>query len=330
MKRTFLTRITGFSLIATALAGCVWANIYVVKRGDQLSSIAGKYIPGPVWGEKGSLSQVLKMNPQFAKNPDLIYPNQTIVLPDGSSNEIKLSEINPPGSRAPAEADTEEWPKPAPAQIEITPTYLFSTLHLQDKATAVTASLATQVSANIGLRYFQNWTDSARSFERFSLGVLSIEPPQTDSSSVVSSTKIMSTIGAGGSFQLSERINLEFSVNYESELFTRGITTQSVTVDSVMVPDFAMKVSYDIYQGHPFSLGLSAEGIGLLPASEDSYRVNAGYAVGGDLYLKQKFQSGKEFLIDVGFQSRVQNTSLVTQTENELLFGIHFSLPCGN
>lgn len=52
--------------------------VYTVKKGDTLSGIASKY--------KISLSSLLSMNPQFKKNPNLIYPGQKVTIKPGSSS----------------------------------------------------------------------------------------------------------------------------------------------------------------------------------------------------------------------------------------------------
>jgi LysM repeat protein len=48
------------------------ANIYVIKSGDNLSTIAQTH--------GLSLAQLLALNPQFQANPNLIYPNQVVHL----------------------------------------------------------------------------------------------------------------------------------------------------------------------------------------------------------------------------------------------------------
>jgi len=55
------------------------ASPYVVKKGDNLTNIAK--------GMGTTLQDLLKANPQFQKNPNLIYPGQ---------------KVNPPGASAPA------------------------------------------------------------------------------------------------------------------------------------------------------------------------------------------------------------------------------------
>ena len=49
-------------------------RVYTVQPGDSLSRIAKAH--------SLSLDQVLEANPQYKKNPDLIHPNDQVILPN--------------------------------------------------------------------------------------------------------------------------------------------------------------------------------------------------------------------------------------------------------
>jgi len=70
---------------------------YTVVKGDNLTKIAKQM--------GTTLPELLKANPQFQKNPDLIYPGQ---------------KVNPPGAAAPA-AQNQEKPAPAAAPNQAKP-----------------------------------------------------------------------------------------------------------------------------------------------------------------------------------------------------------------
>ena len=74
---------------ATTTAAATAAEPYTVVKGDNLTKIAKQM--------GTTLPELLKANPQFQKNPDLIYPGQ---------------KVNPPGAAAPAAPNQA---KPAPA-----------------------------------------------------------------------------------------------------------------------------------------------------------------------------------------------------------------------
>ena len=52
------------------------ARTYVVKQGDSLSKIAKR-----TYGEAGKWKQIYEANRDIIKDPDLIYPGQTLRLP---------------------------------------------------------------------------------------------------------------------------------------------------------------------------------------------------------------------------------------------------------
>lgn len=72
MKRFFTFLICTF-LITALLMTCASAETYKVVRGDSLWKIAVRY--------KIGLSELIEANPQI-KNPDLIYPNDLITIPE--------------------------------------------------------------------------------------------------------------------------------------------------------------------------------------------------------------------------------------------------------
>lgn len=72
MKKT-LTLFIAILILSALLAANVSAESYKVVKGDSLWKIAVRYEIG--------LSEIIEANPQIA-NPDLIYPNQIINIPE--------------------------------------------------------------------------------------------------------------------------------------------------------------------------------------------------------------------------------------------------------
>ncbi|RDH42433.1 N-acetylmuramidase domain-containing protein [Zooshikella ganghwensis] len=58
---------------------------YLIKRGDTLTTIAKKY--------NLSLNQLIAANPHLAKNPDLIYAGDTLLIPDTNERETNVSNV---------------------------------------------------------------------------------------------------------------------------------------------------------------------------------------------------------------------------------------------
>ena len=100
------------------------ATAYTVKRGDTLASVARSHYGEPVFGPKGTINKIYRLNP-WAKTKPALEPGQMIVL-ETKSGETKVG----PGPSAPesateSEAASEEKPSsratvtvtPAPSQL---------------------------------------------------------------------------------------------------------------------------------------------------------------------------------------------------------------------
>lgn len=89
----------------------VQLETYQVKKGDTLWDIADFKLGDPMkW------KQIHALNKEQIKNPDLIYPGQTLTLP----KEIQVAPTPPP-TNIPSPVDSDPAPAPAPAPVEPTP-----------------------------------------------------------------------------------------------------------------------------------------------------------------------------------------------------------------
>ena len=73
-----------FVIFATFIALSFADEIYYVIKNDNLSSIIKKKLPEQkIYGKNGFLNKIQKLNPQI-RNPNIIYPNTKLTLPDFS------------------------------------------------------------------------------------------------------------------------------------------------------------------------------------------------------------------------------------------------------
>jgi uncharacterized YkwD family protein/spore coat assembly protein SafA len=80
MKKSIIALTTAGALLLPSVASA--STTYTVQRGDSLWKIASRYQVG--------VSELIQANPQF-KNPDLIYPNQKVNIPEvneGTQNVV--------------------------------------------------------------------------------------------------------------------------------------------------------------------------------------------------------------------------------------------------
>ncbi len=84
MKRIMLYTVLLVALVFGFSSNTEAATTYTVKPGDSLWKISVRYQVG--------LSEIIAANPQF-KNPNLIYPNQKVYIPDLSAQKGVESEV---------------------------------------------------------------------------------------------------------------------------------------------------------------------------------------------------------------------------------------------
>jgi hypothetical protein len=63
-----------------AITNQAQAKTHVIQKGETLASIARAYFGEPVFGPKGSLNKIYKMNPWAKNNPSLVEPGQIVIL----------------------------------------------------------------------------------------------------------------------------------------------------------------------------------------------------------------------------------------------------------
>ena len=82
------------AIVASALffgSISVSAKIYVLQKGDTLASVARSNYGEPVFGPKGSISKIYKLNAWAKKNPSSVQPGQEVILEDQQPKTVKES-----------------------------------------------------------------------------------------------------------------------------------------------------------------------------------------------------------------------------------------------
>jgi phage tail protein X len=82
MRRFFMVLI--FIACSSQLAH---AKTYVLKKGDTLASVARRYYGEPVFGTRGTLKKIYKLNPWARTTGSIVEPGQTLILEDLSSEK---------------------------------------------------------------------------------------------------------------------------------------------------------------------------------------------------------------------------------------------------
>jgi hypothetical protein len=197
-----------------------------------------------------------------------------------------------------------------------------------DRGTGTKATIATNLYLKLSAQYFQNWSENFRSYIGLNFGYFSLEKPSDSRKSIDSQSRFTSGMLLGAETDLSRRSSADFTFRYQKQAFLRSISTTSVAVDLIDVPSISAKLNYDLIELSPFTLGIAGVSELTLPASADSYAVRLGASFGGILYLKQKLaereRRAEQLETSLGFFQRKQNTSLVEQTETDLVLSVRY------
>jgi|GEM_PF-7066571 len=305
-----------------SLSLSAFADLYRIRRKETLSQIVHRFLPGRVYGKKGNLKKILALNPQI-RDPDRIFPGQTV--------ELGIPLPAPP-------ATTQTAPHAAPPSatyddLTLTPFFAKTTLSASDLRTGAQTRLNSASHYGLEADYiFHRWNDDAGAFVRFKGAFITFEPPTQLGKTLVESSKFLSTFGLGAKAALSKKLRVSAAIQYEKMLFSRAVSTSSSTVDAVDVPAIQAAMDWAMIQSPSFTLGLACGLEFLFPSSTDSYSVGHGESVNGILYYRGRGPHGSNapYQIELSENARFQNTSLVTQRENNLSLQIRFFLKGGN
>lgn len=134
MKKTTVSRITAAALTSVMVLGsasAAFAGEYVVKKGDCLSKIAPKF--DTTWQALADMNKLA--------NPNLIFPNQVLQVPDKKVAAPVEEKKTEPVKETPKAEETKKEETAVKAEltgltvddITLTGNKLHLTLHLQQK-----------------------------------------------------------------------------------------------------------------------------------------------------------------------------------------------------
>jgi hypothetical protein len=214
--------------------------------------------------------------------------------------------------------------------IELAPYFAAENISSVDQATGGTAQVASSLSAGIDVKDIHAWSEGFHSFLHLKLGSLSFSQPTTPGQSLENRGTFVYGMGLGGDFKLSSRLNFEAFFNYQKEAFASSISTTSVSVDTVAIPELGGKLDLDVIKTSAITLGLSGEYTKLFQASTDGYAISPGSLEGGLIYFRRNLNASEtHFQTELGYFERQQDTSLTNQSEKEVLLQIRWTLPFG-
>lgn len=341
MKRHLRIKITLSAL--TALLACnAYSAEHVVQPGETLSGVAHDYVPGHVWGPKGSLARILELNPKYKSDADLILPSEIVVLPDS-----KIAENKTDRSRAPANEEDSNDKSPVVAQpneipvasaekpndpsvfhqgstLTVSPELFFSRIDSQQTSNGASSILASSLNTGVAADWTLRWQPNYST--TFHVGILSESYQTQDSARTLDNSSFLL-----GEFAFDSTLRLGSFADWSIEAalkqlpFARGESPTALTIDRLNVPEASTSIRFRLYECEALYLN-TILGLGFLaPTSGEGYQTKWGT----DYQIKLEMgQSGKTSGAHGGFffDSQNQNTTLTTQTTAAIgaYFGLSF------
>jgi LysM repeat protein len=333
-------RLKNSYIFITALGVASSAGAYIVQKDDTLSSIAYKNISTKVYGKDGSLEAILALNPQI-KDSNFIKPGQfinigeiknvaAVVIPtvrniaEDSQNyvEVNNSEM----------ADNDTLSFKGVALWALTPFYNITNLSATDNVTGSDSVVASKYHVGINASYVQDWSKDFQTAINLKLASIAFEEPASSTNTLKDTSKFLSTIGLETNHNLSEKTHLKLGASYGKELFIRAASTTSTAIDAVNISSISSKLSYDIKDLSPLTLGVSVSYAAKMPTKVDTYKLKFGHEYGASLYLKQLTGKSQNSNIqtELGYTQRKQDTSFSTQTETNITLGVRIFFGSGS
>ena len=337
-----------FSMFFSSALQAAGPTVYVVKNGETLSTIAQSQVGSPVFKKAGSLFKLLKWNPNIT-DANLIFVGQSLSIGPSHSQRISKAEktltpAEPP--RTLASDENSELPQHSspqlfvqdpvqkiisteneiPHHVELLAAVGMTTVSGIDNLTSTNAVLFSNQDIAVGARWKQHWTNSF--FTSFGVALRSIDfqPPTSSSKSISESKKLNSSLSLSAGNKLTQKLALNYGLSYGNELFLRGLSSTTVTVDALPIAKLNLGATIQLYESGLTSFGINANLDSLMGASTEGYTVSSGAAYQGGIYLKRRYGTDSDVELNVGYKDRAQNTSLVNFNEKTFFGSLVFSL----
>ena len=317
---------SGSLLVATS-----YAQEYVVQSGDTLSDIAYRFLSHKVYGPKGALLKLVKLNPHIS-NTDKIKVGELILL---NVEAVEKSEAPIVSEVQKNEERPEEKPKEKPEAKPTDTFQSYSTLSLApimafSKLSVLKNNTYTYLSSNLsyGADLFWNLNFS----EKLSLGVefnymsYSFQKP---SNRVLSDDSISAASFALNShYRFNSTYSLVGKVGYGERVFFRSESATALALEKVQLMNLEVEPYFRLYEsgrlevfGHT-PLGYWGSG------DNGTLSIEGGFEYGVGVLLKQRTDWG--FLqSDLQYRKSSNSYNSFETSSEYVLLNFSFGLDIG-
>jgi hypothetical protein len=266
-----------------------YARTYSVKKGDTLSEIAGRELGRSVYGSKGSLKKLLKINPEV-QNPDRIYPLQIIRIsdqeiaaqnaPDKISSTAPLVEATPVQSAPAATEPSEDSGNETKASFGVKLGLGVSKNELEavDYQRSFKIIQDSELQPVVDLDVYYKPSAAARL--GVSASLLNGEYADTKDGRFAGKTSQLHKLSLLAETTLFKRWHLGMEIGSEQHFFFAQRSATTFGLDKTFVDFATVSTGYDVIAGESWRWGLRVDGSYHTPADADGNKVEKGSSYG--------------------------------------------------
>jgi|GEM_PF-4384617 len=261
-------------------------SFYVVQKNDTLSSILHRLKRVPIYGESGSLRQVLNSNPDIAARPNggnLIFPGEKIKLDEMQARKAETEpSVEVPSARTLASEPAD--PEFSDFSVQFDQAFLRIDGHEDNGTQGV---LASGMSPSLQLEWSPHFNEDSWIDLGFQYQWVSVT--DTSNRTLQDRDQTLGRYFVGFHHRLTSRFQIAIQAAMEEALFHRAISSSVLKIDKVAVPEFQLGVSEDLYHSRRMSLSAEAAYRFHLGFSTDRYDGSVGSGFLGALAVEQRF-----------------------------------------
>lgn len=304
--------------------------IYIVKKGESLSSILNDQNHKPIYGKHGILKKTLKLNPKISKRyENKIFPGEKIKLA-GVNSENKIVSTERP---LPEYHETRLGGAPTPSLPAISSPNNSRTISSDDREQYVFFRIAPQVS------WMKATSSSSDQYQVSQVSAISKASPgvlgafgvnvredvnvqvfsylsevnfyQDGNYSISKKSFFRQAYGVGGEYSLDPINRFSLKCGFFDEIYLTMNNTTTINVETAQIPEVHWGYRRVLGQYKNVTLDSGIFGKFILPYSASTITGKFGYGLGGDFLLMFKNNKGLRLFYNYS-DAKAQNKSTKT------------------
>ena len=124
------------------------------------------------------------------------------------------------------------------------------------------------------------------------------------------------------------QLKITSAFNAREELFNQSVNTSTIRIDKVPIMGFNLGLDYQWFKYRGITLNQSIYSAYFLPRATAEYMINSGTGYGAGIQLCHYFDRAerKKIFIKLDYRKHKQDTSIITNTDDELTLGLGIEL----